>query len=99
MAYRARCAVCVVSEVVLTARRSIHVIHRSYDYGRISTFAGELVGLMGLFALFLVGAAISSVRRHPRYWHPAPTLTRARALHRHSGATSSGATSSGSAES
>lgn len=48
--------------VVLTARRSIHVIHRSYDYGRISSFAAELVGLMGLFALFLVGAAISSVR-------------------------------------
>ncbi|KAL1945336.1 hypothetical protein VTO73DRAFT_2187 [Trametes versicolor] len=46
----------------------IHVIHRSYDYGRISTFAGELVGLMGLFALFLVGAAISSTFWGNLFW-------------------------------
>ena len=40
---------------------SIHVIHRSYDYGRFSSFAFELFGLFALFAMFLVGAAISSV--------------------------------------
>ncbi|KAI0665393.1 hypothetical protein C8Q78DRAFT_1084028 [Trametes maxima] len=39
----------------------IHIIHRSYDYGRFSLFAFELIGLLILFTLFLVGAAISSV--------------------------------------
>ncbi|KAI1792693.1 hypothetical protein LXA43DRAFT_310464 [Ganoderma leucocontextum] len=38
----------------------IHVIHRSYDYGRFSSFAAELLGLMSLFTLYLVGAAIAS---------------------------------------
>ncbi|KAM5546082.1 hypothetical protein V8D89_000208 [Ganoderma adspersum] len=38
----------------------IHIIHRSYDYGRFSSFATELLGLMALFTLYLVGAAIAS---------------------------------------
>ncbi|KAI0820551.1 hypothetical protein BC628DRAFT_1422879 [Trametes gibbosa] len=46
----------------------IHVIHRSYDYGRISSFAGELVGLLGLFALYLVGAAIASTYWGNLFW-------------------------------
>ncbi|KAI0653246.1 hypothetical protein C8Q70DRAFT_1026652 [Cubamyces menziesii] len=46
----------------------IHIIHRSYDYGRISTFVGELIGLMGLFALYLVGAAIASTYWGNLFW-------------------------------
>ena len=42
--------------------RRIHIIHRSYDYGRLSSFAGELFGLFVLFVMFLVGAAIATVR-------------------------------------
>ncbi|KAI0742220.1 hypothetical protein C8Q80DRAFT_1186786 [Daedaleopsis nitida] len=38
----------------------IHIIHRSYDYGRVSSFAGELLGLFVLSVAFLVGAAIST---------------------------------------
>ncbi|EJF58863.1 hypothetical protein BD309DRAFT_927161 [Dichomitus squalens] len=46
----------------------IHVIHRSYDYGRFSSFAAELLGLMALFTLFLVGAAISSTFWGDLFW-------------------------------
>ncbi|KAI0753856.1 hypothetical protein C8Q74DRAFT_343968 [Fomes fomentarius] len=46
----------------------IHVIHRSYDYGRISSFAGELLGLIALFVLFLVGAAIASTLWADLFW-------------------------------
>ncbi|KAI0665547.1 hypothetical protein C8Q78DRAFT_986234 [Trametes maxima] len=46
----------------------IHVIHRSYDYGRFSSFAFELIGLLILFTLFLVGAAISSTLWGNLFW-------------------------------
>ncbi|THG95929.1 hypothetical protein EW026_g5804 [Hermanssonia centrifuga] len=38
----------------------IHVIHRTYDYGLVSSFAGEILGLFGLFVMWLVGAAIAT---------------------------------------
>ncbi|KAI0665848.1 hypothetical protein C8Q78DRAFT_1111573 [Trametes maxima] len=46
----------------------IHIIHRSYDYGRFSLFAFELIGLLILFTLFLVGAAISSTLWGNLFW-------------------------------
>ncbi|KAH9852806.1 hypothetical protein C2E23DRAFT_133672 [Lenzites betulinus] len=46
----------------------IHVIHKSRDYGRISSFAGELLGLLCLFALYLVGAAIASMYWGALFW-------------------------------
>lgn len=41
---------------------SVHVITRTYDYGLVSTFLGETIGLFILFVLWLVGAAIATVR-------------------------------------
>ena len=55
-------AVCSAPLTIAAAYDSIHIIHRSYDYGRFSSFAAELLGLMSLFTLFLVGAVIASVR-------------------------------------
>jgi len=38
----------------------IHVIFRSFEYGRVTSFASELLGLFVLFVLWLVGAAIAT---------------------------------------
>lgn len=38
----------------------VHVITRTYDYGLVSTFLGETVGLFILFVMWLVGAAIAT---------------------------------------
>ncbi|KAI0691568.1 hypothetical protein C8Q76DRAFT_771967 [Earliella scabrosa] len=46
----------------------IHIIHRSYDYGRLSSFAGELFGLFVLFVMFLVGAAIATTFWGDLFW-------------------------------
>ncbi|KAI0769726.1 hypothetical protein BD413DRAFT_78640 [Trametes elegans] len=46
----------------------IHIIHRSYDYGRFSSFAFELLGLLALFTLYLVGAAIASTYWGDLFW-------------------------------
>jgi hypothetical protein len=46
---------------------SIHVISRTYDYGLVSTFASETLGLFILFVLWLVGAAIATVCLRPPY--------------------------------
>lgn len=52
---------------------SVHVITRTYDYGLVSTFLGETVGLFILFVMWLVGAAIATVRVALDNVHP--TLT------------------------
>lgn len=46
----------------LTHAHRIHVITRTYDYGLVSTFLSETLGLFTLFVLWLVGAAIATVR-------------------------------------
>ncbi|RDX47973.1 hypothetical protein OH76DRAFT_1456489 [Lentinus brumalis] len=65
----------IVAELVVTSILAlfwssyiIHVIHRSYDYGRFSSFAFELFGLLSLFAMFLVGAAIASTFWGNLFW-------------------------------
>ncbi|KAL7278403.1 hypothetical protein ACG7TL_007398 [Trametes sanguinea] len=65
----------IVAELLVTsvlgllwASFIIHIIHRSYDYGRITSFAGELIGLMALFTLYLVGAAIASTFWGNLFW-------------------------------
>ncbi|KAH9926659.1 uncharacterized protein BXZ73DRAFT_90922 [Epithele typhae] len=47
---------------------TIHIIHRSYDYGRFSSFFFELLGLFVFFVLFLVGAAIASTFWGDLFW-------------------------------
>ncbi|OCH89391.1 hypothetical protein OBBRIDRAFT_794344 [Obba rivulosa] len=39
---------------------SIHNIHRGYEYGLATSFAGEILGLFVLFVMWLVGAAIAT---------------------------------------
>ncbi|OBZ75002.1 hypothetical protein A0H81_05068 [Grifola frondosa] len=46
----------------------IHIIHRSYDLGRLSSFFAELLGLSALFVLYLVGAAIASTFWGNLFW-------------------------------
>ncbi|KAI0338668.1 hypothetical protein BDW22DRAFT_1362759 [Trametopsis cervina] len=57
----------IVAELIATSALTllyvpwiIHVIARTAEYGWVSTFAGETVGLFILFVMWLVGAAIST---------------------------------------
>ncbi|THH30149.1 hypothetical protein EUX98_g4042 [Antrodiella citrinella] len=57
----------IVAEIVATTALTIlwvpfiiHVIARSYDYGYVGTFAGEIIGQFVLFVMWLVGAAIAT---------------------------------------
>ncbi|EIN05644.1 hypothetical protein PUNSTDRAFT_91204 [Punctularia strigosozonata HHB-11173 SS5] len=57
----------IVAELLVTSILTIfwvpfvvHRIHRRYENGFFSTFAAELIGLIVLFILWLVGAAIAT---------------------------------------
>ncbi|KIP02593.1 hypothetical protein PHLGIDRAFT_286143 [Phlebiopsis gigantea 11061_1 CR5-6] len=57
----------IVAELIATSALTllwvpwvIHVITRTYDYGLVSTFLSETLGLFTLFVLWLVGAAIAT---------------------------------------
>ncbi|KAI0776510.1 hypothetical protein BD413DRAFT_610140 [Trametes elegans] len=46
----------------------IHVIRKRREYGRFSSFAFELVGLLVIFTLYLVGAAIATADWGDLFW-------------------------------
>jgi len=52
--------IAVAGLTILLAPILIVRIHRRHDHGFLSTFGGELIGLVILFAMWIVGAAIAT---------------------------------------